>query len=300
MYTIKSAGSNIKRSINAGNAPGESYVNFEPEDALRAPLRTRMDDDERNERFEQDYLALSVRRATKAMDRKLCVILTMVCVFVVCNTVTLLIAGMAVMKYENVVNVYIQNLTSPDDPRAPFSAPRLQRAGLKVENMLTVANVAAQVISNESTFPVDSTEPIDAVAVARRKGIEARLSRLNETLATAERMAEFASGPHVTALMDTTASFLADTLSQIDMASVNTMIATFGNDAYLNHTLTLADKAMEKVDAYETTARRMTLIAAKAWMQNQQPNIQEQAYPYGYIPSRGRIAERHADVYADV
>ncbi|KAK3249315.1 hypothetical protein CYMTET_41260 [Cymbomonas tetramitiformis] len=163
--------------------------------------------------------------------------------------------------------------------------------------MLSVANVAAQVLSNESAVSLDESEPIDMTMLARRKGVEARLSRLNDTIAAAESMIKFASGPHVSSLMDATALFLAETLSKVNMDGVNTLIATFGKDEYLNHSLTLADKAMGKIDVYEVAARRMAVMMARAWVQNEHPVSVDDSAAYAYAPIRDRSAERHRNLY---
>ncbi|KAK3247733.1 hypothetical protein CYMTET_42766 [Cymbomonas tetramitiformis] len=221
----------------------------------------------------------------------------MVCVFVVCNIATLLAVGLTFMKYESVVNVYIQNLTSPNDPDAPFSAPRLQRASLKVENMLSVANMAAQVLSNESTVSQEEAASDDAIMLARRRGLESKLSRLNETLFAAELLAKFAAGPQVTALTEASASFLTDTVSKVDMEAVNKLLTTFGKDEYVNHSLSLADKAMGKVDTYESAMRSVALMMARAWAQNQSPTSVDEFPTYAYASAREQALDRREPLY---
>ncbi|KAK3285726.1 hypothetical protein CYMTET_3860 [Cymbomonas tetramitiformis] len=279
MYTITGSGPTTTRMPSAT----ERYVDMDASEfaMTRPPTSERI--------CAEDATASAIRNATRSMDRKLCVIVALVCLFVLCNLATLLIAGVAIAKYEQVVNVYVQNLTSPEKPDAPFSAPRLNRASMKLEDMLSVAHVASQILSNETTSSEDSNAPRDPGVEMRRKGLEARLERLNDTMAAAERMALFASGPHVSDLMDVTANFVQDTMSQIDMDAVNTLIATIGNSEYVNHTLGLADKAMGKVDSYEHAMHRMAVLATQAWLQRQRAEAYERKHETGSVLTNNDI-----------
>ncbi|KAK3252048.1 hypothetical protein CYMTET_38606 [Cymbomonas tetramitiformis] len=275
MYTITGSGPTNGRMQSAT----ERYVDVDDPELVHSRQSTS------RRQHAEDDTAFVIRDAMRSMDQKLCAIVALVCFFVMCNLTTLLIAGVAIAKYEQVVNVYVQNLTSPDKPDAPFSAPRLNRASVKLEDMLSVAHVASQILSNETTVFEDPDSPLDPVTEARRKGLEARLERLNDTVAAAERMALFASGPHVSDLMDVTANFVQDTMSQIDMDSVNAMIATMGNSEYVNHTLGLADKAMMKVETYEHAMHRMAVIATRAWLQSQRIQSHEHQRDTKSIPN---------------
>ncbi|KAK3289712.1 hypothetical protein CYMTET_2841 [Cymbomonas tetramitiformis] len=219
------------------------------------------------ERIDMDAYQ-SIQVETRAIGARLCVLIVILFFILAANSIAIFVTGFYVMKYEEVVKIYITNMTSPEIESAPLSAPTISGMTDQIRDMLDAAHTTSQLLVNDTfanevrqrSLRGDEYTDDD---VSMERSISAGISRFNRTLMTAETAADFMSSAHITDLMDAVTIVMRDSLAKVDIRAVNDMLDMIGNDTYVQHALRLADVAMSKVEDYEGVANRFGLIISE-------------------------------------
>ncbi|KAK3255195.1 hypothetical protein CYMTET_35668 [Cymbomonas tetramitiformis] len=284
LYTIKSDG--VTEATMATRA--RAVV---PESTRIDMLRSPVDQAAVKERFDLDMYK-SIHAETRAIGVRLCVLIVILFFILAANSIAIFVTGFYVMKYEEVVKIYISNMTSPDIISAPLSAPSVSGMANQIRDMLDAAHTTSQMLTND-TFATEIrrkalASEADVDDVSRELTISAGLSRLNQTLISAENVAGLVSSAHTTNLMDALTAAIRDNLANVDMQAVNDMLAMAGNDTYVQHALRLADTAVAKVENYEGVAKQLGLFVADYYRARLPPNSRA-------LPDRDDAWDRDAD-----
>ncbi|KAK3281401.1 hypothetical protein CYMTET_10816 [Cymbomonas tetramitiformis] len=136
--------------------------------------------------------------------------------------------------------------------------------------MINVAHLTTSVMSNATSldnerfndFNVD--ENYHRSQKERAHQIEQRMNAVNKTLGAVQRVTDMIASAHTTTLMDAMSATLNEKVASVDMQAINQLLYTASDDRIINHTLSLFDKTMDKVDMYEKTSGGVLALLTEA------------------------------------